>query len=107
MGNNSSLLQEEGQNDLLKFKENSPKSTDVPTNTTKTFENKLKLSHEDSISNFLVVNPNLIVTGSFDHTIKVWNLKEKHFQLLSNHPKEYITCLDKIDDNTIVRKKTF
>jgi WD40 repeat protein len=102
MGNNSSLLQEEGQNDLLEFKE-SPKLTE----TSKTFENKLKLSHDDSISNFLVVNPNLVVTGSFDHTIKIWDLKRKHFQILSNHPKEYITCLDKIDDTTIVRKKTF
>ena len=100
MGNESSILREDGQNDLQLFQE-----VEKPVEKKKspnTFENTSKFTHDDSISNFLIINQKLIVTGSFDHKIKVWNLEERHYLTLENHPKEYITCLDLLREGILV-----
>eukprot|EP01080_Neovahlkampfia_damariscottae_P011855 gene11855-5184_t len=99
MGNRSSISQEDGHSDLQAFHEVSNLKS---TENEKTFQNTMKFSHDDSISNFLIVNQKFIVTGSFDHTVKVWNLEEKHYLTLSNHPKEYITCLDVLQEGILI-----
>ena len=39
-----------------------------------------------NFSNFS--NENILATGSFDHTVRLWNLGGKMLQLLSGHEKE-------------------
>ena len=103
MGNESSVLTE-AHNDIEFFEETAIIEESPTTIPKELFYQKKKFTQENSISQFLVINSRLIITGSFENLISVWNTEEKFVEKFSNHKDERITCLEKINENKIVSR---
>eukprot|EP01080_Neovahlkampfia_damariscottae_P011854 gene11854-5183_t len=100
MGNESSVLAE-AHNDLEFFEENKK-----PVKTV-LFPNRQQYKHDDVISDILVINSRYFITGTSGNTIKVWDLNEKYYEIISPKNDEKITCLAKIDDKRIATGGNF
>ena len=59
-------------------------------------------SHSDLVKALLKLNDNYFVSGSFDNTIKIWDIKTfLSLQTLSDNTSK-ILCLLKLDNNELV-----
>ena len=71
----------------------------------KNFENskciKTLTGHTSTVCCLQLIDTNTLASGSYDNTIKIWNLNNSQYIKLLNGHTSTISCLQLIDQNTL------